>query len=174
MSNKKWLFNLPTGLKRYSIFGVFWYYSSDKTDMVQILKSIFPFSGTNFKNCSRKLILMSFCRKLGKFIFFKHQECHFEDHLLRCYLLLTTLSHFAVLIEFSALIQRTQKLPALINAVSHLISLDLFASALFRTSKIHRCPSMNSTVSEKISTESALFSADKPNFSELKVIAEQR
>ena len=54
-----------------SKFWVFCYCSSNKTDVLQIFKNTIPFSGMNFKNDFEIFeFLLSFCGKLGKFIFF--------------------------------------------------------------------------------------------------------
>ena len=60
----------------------------------------------------------------------------------------------------SALIQKTWKTSALISVVSDLINSDFLAVSSVYNSKIQRWSALNCTVPERMSSESALFSAD--------------
>ena len=82
-SNKKLLPHFRTG-QRYNKFLNFWvcsYCSSNKTDMVQLFKTIFAFIGVKFQDFSKKFeSLLSICRI---FTFSLIQEYHFNDHFVR-------------------------------------------------------------------------------------------
>ena len=91
--NKRLLLHCRTG-QRYNKNLNFWVYSSycssNKTDMVQLFKTIFAFIGVKFQDYSKKFeSLLSICRI---FTFSLIQEYHFNDHFVRfrhfCYVII--------------------------------------------------------------------------------------
>ena len=74
-------FRLGPRYNRYFNFWVNCYCSSNKTDMVQLFKTIFAFIGVKFQDHSKKFeSLLSICRI---FTFSLIQEYHFNDHFVR-------------------------------------------------------------------------------------------
>ena len=47
-------------------FWIFWCYSIEKTDMAQVFKTIFPFSGMNFQDLRKIWVFSVIQQKIGK------------------------------------------------------------------------------------------------------------
>ena len=83
MSNKTSLLHFRTGQRynKYLNFWVYCYCSSNKTDMVQLFKTIFAFIRVKFQDYSKKFeSLLSICRIFTVSLI---EENHFNDHFVR-------------------------------------------------------------------------------------------
>ena len=66
------------------LYNTFCYWLSNKIDIVQFFKNIFPFKLRNFQNYHEKCVFAVFSQNVaGNYVFFEYEECHYNDHFKR-------------------------------------------------------------------------------------------